>query len=189
MSNLSDFRQLNDSELVRLTLLDRDNFLYIVERYRNQLLRYIKRITNVRPEEAEDLLQDIFIKIYLNLNDFDGDLKFSSWIYRIAHNQVISNFRKIKARPEGHAINLEDAVSSRLLSDIDINRTVDQSLLKKKMAQVFSSISPKYKEVLVLRFFEEQSYQEISDIIKKPVGTVASLINQAKKELKTLLVE
>jgi len=166
MSNSSDFKQLNDQDLVKLTLKDRDNFLYLVERYRAQLLRYIKRITNVRSEDAEDLLQEVFIKIYLNLNDFNDDLKFSSWAYRIAHNQVISNFRKIKARPEGHAVNLEDAISSRILSDIDINHAVDQSLLKKKMAEVFSKINPKYKEVLVLRFFEEQSYQEISDIIK-----------------------
>ncbi len=188
MTSVPNRQELSDQELVKLALKDRDSFLYLVERYQEPLSRYIKRLTNIHPEEAEDILQEIFIKVYLNLNDFDGNLKFSSWVYRIAHNQVISNFRKLKARPEGHAVALDDIFARKVLSDIDVDRFVDQSLLQIEVGKAFSVLSPRYREVLLLRFFDELSYQEISDIIKKPVGTVASLINQAKKELKQYLI-
>ena len=79
---------LSDLQLVKLSLKDHQNFRYLVERYEPLLLRYMRRIANVSKEEAEDLLQEIFIKVYKNLNGFDQKLKFSSWIYRIAHNEI-----------------------------------------------------------------------------------------------------
>ncbi len=82
-----------DIELVRLTLTNQENFLYLVNRYDKKLLKFIQRISGLRLEDAEDLLQEVFIKVYQNLNDFDQDLKFSSWIYRIARNQAICYYR------------------------------------------------------------------------------------------------
>ncbi|MBU1089233.1 hypothetical protein KKF38_00345, partial [Patescibacteria group bacterium] len=73
-----------DIELVRRSLADPDEYAKIVEKYEAPLLRYLLRISNISREEGEDLLQNVFLKAYQNLRDFDTSLKFSSWIYRIA---------------------------------------------------------------------------------------------------------
>jgi len=174
----------SDEELVKLTLADQANFMYLVDRYKGKLLSYIRRLTNVNNEDAEDILQEVFIKVYLNLNGFNGDLKFSSWIYRITHNQVISSHRKLRARPEGYLVNIEDSAARHLASDIDIVAGADWHMLKDNIIRVLGHLEEKYREVLVLKFLEEKSYQEISDIIKKPPGTVASTINKAKREFR-----
>lgn len=189
MTSQNNPESLSDVELVKLTLADQENFLYLVNRYKDKLLHYIRRLTNTGLEEAEDTLQEVFIKVYLNLNDFDTDLKFSSWIYRITHNQVISRHRKIKARPEGYSIDIEDHAARSLAADVDIMATTDLMILKKQIALVLDKLAPKYQEVLVLKFLEEKNYQEISDIIKKPAGTVASTLNKAKHEFKKELAK
>jgi RNA polymerase sigma-70 factor (ECF subfamily) len=188
MVNPGDFSQAKDEELVRLTLDNRDNFLYLVDRYKGKLLSYIKRLTNVNDDDAEDILQDVFIKVYLNLNDFNDGLKFSSWIYRIAHNQVISNHRKLKARPEGYLSSIDDQAAQNLMADTDIVAGADLGLLRQNISKILNQLDYKYREVLVLKFLEEKNYQEISDIIKKPPGTVASTINKAKEEFRQEMV-
>ena len=174
-----------DSELVKLSLANQDDFVYLVDRYKGKLASYIKRLTNANTEDVEDILQEVFIKVYLNLNDFDKDLKFSSWIYRITHNQVISGHRKIKARPEGYAVNIDDKLANSLVAETDIKGQMDNKILQKTINSVLNKIDEKYRDVLVLKFLEEQSYQEISDILKKPLGTVASLMNRAKQEFRS----
>ena len=189
MLNAEEIESLSDEEIVALTLKDQDNFVLIINRYKNKLFNYIRRITSIRDEDAEDLLQDIFLKVYLNLNDFDSGLKFSSWIYAIARNQVISNHRRLSVRAEGHSTNLEDESARKLASNINIEKELDSQYLKYNVAKVLYSLNEKYREVLVLKFLEEKNYQEISDIIKKPVGTVGSLMNKAKSEFKKELAK
>jgi len=186
-SQIDDISSLTDAELVKLTLVNQDNFVYIVDRYKGKLSSYVKRLTNANNEDAEDVLQEVFIKVYLNLNDFNKDLKFSSWIYRITHNQVISGHRKLKARPEGYAVNLDDQLAKNLTAEIDIKGQVDHKILQETINLVLNKLEAKYRDVLVLKFLEEKSYQEISDILKKPLGTVASLMNKAKQEFKSEL--
>jgi len=182
-TDLSDEEVLakSDEEIVKMALADQENFLFIIKRYKEKLFNYIRRITNMETEDAEDILQEVFIKVYLNLNDFDTSLKFSSWIYRITHNQVISQYRKLKARPEGTALKLDDKIIKTIAADLDIKKDVDLKILRKNIFSAMEKLDRKYKEILVLKFFEEKSYQEISDIIKKPMGTVASLLSRAKE--------
>ncbi len=184
MIDAKSAESVKDEELVKLTLQDQENFLYLVDRYKGRLLNYIRRLTNVNNEDAEDTLQEVFIKVYLNLNDFNKDLKFSSWIYRIAHNQVISNHRKLKARPEGYAVNIDDQAARSLAAEIDIVGSADLEILRANISKVLDNLDTKYREILILKFWEEKNYQEISDIIKKPAGTVASTINKAKQEFR-----
>jgi RNA polymerase sigma-70 factor (ECF subfamily) len=73
-----------------------DAFYCIVNKYENKLLKYILRITNIDLEDAENLLQEVFIKVYKNINDYNTDFAFSSWIYRITHNITIDFHRKNK---------------------------------------------------------------------------------------------
>jgi RNA polymerase sigma-70 factor (ECF subfamily) len=180
---------LSDVELVKLTLGDQENFLYLVNRYKDRLIHYVRRLTNANIEEAEDTMQEVFLKVYLNLNDFNPNLKFSSWIYRITHNQVISRHRKIKARPEGYSIDIEDQAARSLAADVDIIDATDLVIMKEQITAILSELPDKYREVLVLKFLEEKNYQEMSDIIKKPVGTVASTLNKAKQEFKKEMIK
>lgn len=179
-----DFNSISDEELVKLTLGDQQHFVWLIRRYEDKLTRYVRRLSNLSIEDAEDLLQEIFIKVYQNLNAFDPKLKFSSWIYRIAHNHTISNYRKLKARAEGSVVDLEQDILENMASDLDVVKNVDQEILREQMSKKLEKLDLKYKEVLVLKYIEDKDYKEISDIIKKPIGTVGTLINRAKKELK-----
>ncbi|HNP74739.1 MAG TPA: RNA polymerase sigma factor [bacterium] len=172
-----------DEELVQLTLKNKEFFSYLVNRYSIKLSRYIIRISGLGREDADDLLQDIFIKAYKNLNNFDRRLKFSSWIYRIAHNQVIDNFRRRRVRPGQIYWEDNGNILVKLLADDDVIQRIDSQIDRRKIYQAIERLDYKYKEVLELRFLEERNYQEISDILKKPVGTIASLINRAKLKL------
>ena len=184
-----DWEQKTDIELVELALRDQGYFLHLIRRYERPLTRYIRRISNSSHEDAEDILQEVFIKIYKNLNDFDTNLKFSSWIYRITHNQVISNYRKDKVRPHGSSVELDDELANKLASNLDIEREVNIKLLREDINKVINRLEIKYREALVLRYLEEKDYNEISDILKKPIGTVASLVNRGKQKFRDVLKE
>ncbi len=184
-----DFSIKTDEELVKISILDQEAFGELIQRYEMRLLRYIKRISSFSKEDAEDILQEVFIKVYKNLNDFDENLKFSSWIYRITHNEVITNFRKLSSRPKIFDLELNDEVLENIKSDFDTEKNVDLSLLKGNLDNIFSKMDPKYREVLILKFFEFKDYNEISDIIKKPIGTVGTFINRAKKQFKEIVLK
>jgi len=180
---LAECQNKTDEDIVEMVLNDQNYFLGLIDRYENKLLRYILRISSFSYEEAEDTLQEVFINAYRNLNNFDHKLKFSSWIYRIAHNQVISSWRKKQARPQN--ITWEDVnegLLKNLIADLDLEKEIDSEYLKESIQKVFDGMDNKYREVLVLKFLEEKNYNEISDILKKPMGTVATLINRAKKQ-------
>jgi RNA polymerase sigma-70 factor (ECF subfamily) len=176
-----------DQELVKEALADKHAFLPIVNRYEEPLRRYLRRLGCKDNDDANDVLQEIFIKVFLNLNDYDPGLKFSSWIYRIAHNETISFFRKKSIRIDVLGTEDVEEFFDHLADETDFvelakNRS-DAAIVQKALL----SINPKYREILVLRFLEEKSYTEISDILKIPEGTVATLINRGKKELKNEL--
>lgn len=184
MNDFNNCQDKSDAEIVRLVFDDQDHFLCLMKRYESRLLRYILRISNSHPDEAEDILQEVFIKVYLNLHSFDQSLKFSSWIYRITHNEVISNYRKNKARPQTIILDINSNILENIASNLDTQREVDLKYLADNIEQILNQLDKKYREVLVLRFLEEKDYREISDILKKPAGTVATLLNRAKKKFK-----
>ena len=87
-------REFSDSEIISLTLEESDNFALIIDRYEQKIFRYIMRLGDFSVDECEDILQDIFIRVYTHLNEYDESFSFSSWIYRIAHNTTIDAYRK-----------------------------------------------------------------------------------------------
>jgi len=170
-----------DIELVGLSLSDPNYFLFLSKRYEERLLRYIMRISKFSREDAEDVLQEVFIKTYYNLNGFDKELQFSSWIYRIAHNEAVSAIRKKAVRPS-IALPVEDL--ERFGDSFEMMKDVDNSFDRKMIDEALSKLDEKYREVLVLRFLDEKDYTEIADILKKPVSTIGNLILRGKKLFK-----
>ena len=175
-----------EAELIRLARGDAEYFVCIMRRFEAPLLRYIHRITSVDDDEAADLLQEIFIKAYKNLNAIDETISVSAWLYRATRNHVISSYRKQLARPQ-LLQNNDDEFISTIASDVDLSLATDQILLRERLNRALSQLPDKYREVVVLRYFEEKEYKEISDITKKPIGTISTLLSRAKGELKRLL--
>ena len=186
---MDNFQNKTDSELVKLALLNQDVFLYLIQRYEQKLFRYIQRFAGLSKECAEDALQESFIKIYQNLNSFDSDLSFSSWVYRITHNETVTYLRKskkIQTVPIEIDGDDEGSLIDVLQSDVDIEKEVTKNDISNQVRNAIDMLSPKYREILVLRYLEDMSYEEISDVLKMPVGTVGTLVNRAKAQFKQI---
>ena len=182
--------ELSDEEIVVRTLHDRSCFEVIVERFEAKLTRYLRRLGVHIHEDRQDLIQEIFIKVYKNLNGFDKNLSFSSWIYRIAHNEVISWYRKKSVRPEGHMLGESDELFL-FIPDTNPNaeQLVDSIIDAKLLHTALNQLEPKYRNPIILRFFEYKEYDEISDILKIPIGTVGTLISRGKKKLQAIIIQ
>ena len=175
--------ELTDNELVELARKNTDIFGKLVERYQQRLFRYVRRISYFAEEDAQDIIQEVFIKIYLSLNIFDGDLKFSTWAYQITRNATIDAIRKKQSRPQTICLEAADVVKI-MRTDDDIQVSLETQSDIEKMKKIIDGLPYKYREVIILRFLEDKDYEEIMDIIKKPKGTVASLINRGKNMIK-----
>lgn len=172
----------DDDALVAAARIEPEAFGKLMERYEAPLLRYLVRLTGWASGEVEDILQEAFIKAYRNLNDYDSSLKFSAWLYRITHNQAIDVLRRHTASPVRFEWSLEDV--ARLIPAA--NDTQAEILTKEKLEmlrQAIRALPKRYSEVLILRFLEEKSYEEIVDILKIPKGSVATYVKRGKELL------
>lgn len=170
MFNLSE---LSDEKVVEITReKDKEAYAEIVRRYQKKLMRYATYLVNDN-QRAADVVQDAFIKAYINLNSFDIKRQFSSWIYRIVHNEAINLINKYKKEQP-------------LLENIDFDSgiNIEEEYTKKEIIKMvkdcLAEIPLLYREPLGLYFLEEKSYVEISDILRIPTGTVGTRINRAK---------
>jgi len=192
ISKIGDFKVsekaqagLDDNQLVKLIQAGEvDLFAAIIERYQGKLFAYLYRLIGNR-EEAEDLLQNVFIKAFENMQSYDAERKFSSWIYRIAHNEAVNY---IKRKSLKKFISWEDITSTKdKLASNSAEDGADNLWLRKEaigeIDEAINRLPIKYKQVLILRYYSEKSYEEISEILQKPVNTVGTLINRAKKKM------
>jgi len=179
-----DTQWQSDSDLVELSLQDSSYFGVLIERYEVKLTRYIRRITYASYDDTQDILQDIFIKTYKNLAGFNTSLSFNSWIYRIAHNTVVDHARKIQTSQKHGVTDQDDEVFHWTADNKNFLQELELQEFQGEIQSVIRDLPLKYREVLELKFLEGLSYREISDIVQKPEGTVATLINRAKKAFK-----
>lgn len=178
----------SDEEVVKLTLKDKHMFGILIERYEPKLKRYIARLGVRNPDDQLDVMQEVFLKVYRNLNGFDTKLSFSSWIYRIAHNEAISWYRKLSVRPEGHLVADGDEILSFISQkEESADKVFDAKLDAKEVNEALLKIDDKYRQVIILRYFEHKEYDEIADILKMPVGSVGTLLHRGKKQLQNVL--
>lgn len=176
---MSKNKNQTDEELVIIIRSkDKDAYEEIVRRYQERLFRYVVYLTGSK-QRAIDIVQETFIKAYINLNSFNIKKKFSAWIYRIAHNEAINFLKKTKKE-----VSLKEEMN--LFSSSDTEKIVEDKDLKRYIDRCLKEIPVIYSEPLILYFFEEKSYDEISDILKIPIGTVAARINRAKVIMKKI---
>lgn len=175
-----------DAELVARALRDTRAYGELVRRFEFVLKRYVRRILGAHAQQADDVVQDSFIKAYMNLNSYDRRRPLAPWLYRIAHNEAISFLRKRGSGPllitgeDGQL--LLDRVCADDTAFLAQNREADGGNLEGAMA----GLAPHYREVITLRYLEEKTYDEISDILAMPPGTVATRIRRGLQHLKTL---
>ena len=179
-----DISQLSDEALAEHIRADNpEEYREIVLRYEARLLRYVQGILH-DADKAADVVQETFIKAFINLNGFNTKLKFSSWIYRIAHNEAINSIRKYakEFRPD------DEAWFDRVEDERELlPEAMDKEISKQQLASSLSKLSLKYRDPVMLHYLEGLSYQEISDVLTIPVATVGTRINRGKGQLKTIL--
>ncbi len=169
----------DESLVVKVREENKELFSMVMERYRLKLTHYLRKFIH-SSDELEDVLQVVFIKTYQNLFGFNKDQKFSSWIYRIAHNEAVNHLKKFSKS----VISLDEEEYRLIDEKIDLPAHVDHTLLKKKIEDALTNLKDKYREVVILYFFEQKSYEEISDILRIPTSTVGTLLARSKKSLK-----
>jgi RNA polymerase sigma-70 factor (ECF subfamily) len=167
----------SDEEIVEeIRSKDQELYVVIVERYQEKLLRYANRL--VKDEhKAMDIVQESFINAFVQLNRFDTKKKFSSWIYRIVHNQSINFLKKYQKETP-----MPDGVDFK--SKDETERHFEQKEFKEMVDTCLGQIPVMYAEPLILYYLEEKSYAEISDILRMPMGTVATRVKRAKIVMK-----
>ncbi|MEI6587796.1 MAG: RNA polymerase sigma factor [Candidatus Moraniibacteriota bacterium] len=164
---------LTDEEIVeKVQSEDQEFYNYLMERYQSRLLRYANNL--VKDEHrAKDVVQEAFTRAFINLNGFDPKKKFSSWIYRIVHNEALNILKKY--RKELPMLPEFDFESSE-----NLEKDFSQKEITRAIEKCLSKIPLNYSEPLALFYIEEKSYEEIGDILRIPQGTVATRISRAK---------
>lgn len=161
-------------------------FEELVSLYEKKVYNYCFRMTNNK-EDAEDLTQEVFIKVFKSLQSFKGNSQLSTWIYRIAHNICIDKFRKSKVT----LVSLSPSKEKEDDREMDLpspEPSPEDKLLTKEHRELVQScingLKPEYRSVIVLRDIQHYSYEEIADILNVPLGTVKSHISRARLALR-----
>ena len=188
--NKRNYKICSDEELIAFFQKeDIDAFNEIVDRYKDKLVNFIFRYTGSK-EESEDIAQETFIKLYLNKKLYRDIAKFSTWFYTIALN-ITRTYKKKESKISTISISDYDPEHDK---DFDIRSTVRNpeeeagSVVESDYIQkAIDSLEENFRAIIVLRDIEELEYEEISEILNIPLGTVKSRINRAREKLKDLL--
>jgi len=178
---MDDLAGLPDEQLAQLVQGNNHQALgVLMDRYQDRLLRYGRRFLS-QDAPIDDAVQDVFIKVYQNIQSYDPSMRFAPWVYRIAHNEFISSWRRMSRAPI--AVDFDTLVAHPSY-EIDPAGDEERRLMKEQVERGLTQVSPIYKEVLILYYLEDLSYQEISDILRVPVGTVGVRLRRAREAIK-----
>jgi len=177
-----------DEQLVAQAIKSKECFIYLMERYQEKIQRYVMKISGLPWESVQDLAQDIFVKVYTNLEKFDGNKKFSSWIYRIARNETI-NFWLYSQRRKTASWDVSGASQTFISDGRNMESDIYQKINNERLVKTFENLGEKYQEVIALNYLEGKSYQEIAEELSKPVATIGTLLNRARKLLREELMK
>lgn len=175
----------SDEAIVHLIIKgDKDLYGELIDRYEAKLTRYVMRFTQ-QQDDVSDVIQVIFIKAYMNLQSFDTDRSFNSWIYRIAHNESVNHLKK-RGGEKIAFIDFDTFFPHPFAKEESDSLALSRED-KERLEVSLSKISPKYREVLVLYYYDELSYQEIADVLHIPIATVGVRIRRGKEALQKIL--
>jgi RNA polymerase sigma-70 factor (ECF subfamily) len=180
---------LTDEQLVEKAVNDdKDAFGEIVKRWERKIFALCFGML-AREDEARDAAQETFIAAYRNLKNFRGEAKVSSWLHRIAVNQCLTTKRRQKSRSENFLDDETNEAEKFFVAPSHLSpaRATERSERLKIVRQAVASLPPDLREVIVMKEFEEMTFQEISDTLAVPLSTVKSRVYTALKQLKMKL--
>lgn len=177
-----------ETQLVRLSRTgDRAAFIELVDLYKDKIQRLAYRMLNNK-NDIEDVVQETFIRVYLNLNHYDESQKFSTWIYRIGKNLCIDMLRKKKATHSLDAHIHEDLASSFYdkfeSNELSPETRYLQTEFQEQITLLISKLSEKYRSIVALYYIHELSLQEISERLGIPATTVKSRLHRGREQLR-----
>lgn len=183
-----DSRPSDEDLIERFQKGDLYAFDLIVKRYKDQLLNFVYRFVG-NQEEAEDIVQETFLRVYRKRKAYKRIAKFSTWIYTIAGNLSRTELRRRKRRKLFSVSDMGFEDRDYEISDEGYNpeSQVEGRLQEEIIQKEINNLSPKFREVIILRDIQELSYEEISKIIKVPIGTVKSRVNRGRLKLQSRL--
>lgn len=177
--------KISDDKLIaRFQKGDVQAYDVLVRRYKDQLLNYVYRFV-VNRSDAEDIVQDTFLRVYKNKHYYKEIAKFSTWVYTIAGNLAKTELRRRKRRKIFSISNFVNEERDYDIPDVEKNpeQEVDGSLKDGIIQKAIEKLPPKFKEVILLRDVQGFSYEEISQILSIPLGTVKSRVNRGRLKL------
>ena len=190
-----DYGEKTDKDLVRLSRRgDERAARELVHRFERPVFSIVYRMVRDR-ELAEDLSQDVFVRTFNNLDRYDRSYRFSSWLFKIAYNLTVDHLRKrglptisMHGAPDALTPERQEATSLRLESD---EEAPDDRLVAKELAgeleEAIAGLREDYRTAILLRHVEGRPYEEISEIMGIPLGTVKTYIFRARRELRAVL--
>ena len=181
---IADYIVAEDRELVALVLGGDDTaFEYLFNRYRDAIHRlFVQRLGGTN--DADDLLQETFIKVYINLHRYNAEYTFGQWAYTIARNTFIDFVRR---RQDGLSID------DRFAAPASSAPTPEESFInlqqRTQIEHYLERLTPRYRQLVRMRFFEEYSYEEIAAKLALPLGTVKTQIHRAREQMCRMISE
>lgn len=163
---------------------DTQAFGELVERYEAKLLRYAKRFL-FGYTDAEDVVQEVFVKAYVNIQGFDASRSFGAWIYRIAHNEFINAIRKKGREPLSFFD--PDTLFPHPIAKETADKEVKSNELKHMLDGALNKLDAKYREPLVLYYYEDMDYAEIAEVMRIPASTVGIRLRRGKVLLQKVI--
>ncbi|MFQ5504372.1 MAG: RNA polymerase sigma factor [Planctomycetota bacterium] len=188
-----------DASLVgRVKTGDMDAFTELLDAYQGRVYRMITRMLSRNRETAEDLTQEVFLRVFRGIPEFQGDSSFSTWIYRITTNVCISELRARKAmKRDKPTLSLDAPIggageegSLRMNPESpapDPAVQVERAELFEACRRAIEALPTLWRVILTLRDLEGRSYEEISEVLELPIGTVRSRLHRARSKVRTLL--
>jgi RNA polymerase sigma-70 factor (ECF subfamily) len=179
---------LADSELVQTTLAGRESgFEELVRRYQRPIAAYVYRMVGDY-DAALDLTQEVFIKVYASLSRYRPEFKFSTWIYKIAHNAAIDHLRRHATREAvaSSETGPETTVESRRLSPEQESERTERC---SEIEIVVQMLPAPYRELILLRHSQDLSYEEIAEVTGLPLGTVKNRLFRAREAMREHLMQ
>lgn len=162
---------------------NKEDYGNLVGRYQQKIFSYLYRFLHENHQAAEEVAQSVFIKVYENLRRVDQSRPLQPWIYRIAHNEAANYLRSLSRKKES---SLSDSEWNKLGdTDPEPESDMDENLLLTRRAM--GLIKAKYREVIVLYYYEERSYEEIATILNTSTNTVGTLLRRARQQLQKMI--
>lgn len=169
---------------------DSSAFDELYQRYSQRLLYYFYRMFGGDEEKAQDFLQDLFLKIIEKPEQFISKHKFTSWIFTVAHNMCKNEYRRLDVRKNAeNEVNLYSMSSGFESSYNEIEQNIDQKIFEDHLLKELMKMNPDYQTTFLLRFQENLSIKEISEVLECSIGTIKSRLFHTTRKLMNRLKE